>query len=417
LIGSSTLSDDSYSRAIRVSTALSLRLARLEYPHGSDPSQVWYQIGTAEDETGWIVARIEDKFYVDEVTADSDPCDGKVPEGSDLTFIYDRQAAANYAIEHSWQNNSLPNPIAGGRVTRRLGSNNQSGFFIPFANFTYSMLTGEPGETGSAMFISEVIWAGGLPMTKGEQDSCNVSATYQAGWCWISASSDPSNPWDKHEQIVAYYTDSLAPYTVSGFNIDNTVLAPEDKGTLLFFIDTLQPDYLSGNRLGKDNFYDPDEPETTDFNISIPTLRKGEVDDLASLESLIITNLANLKTGDYILIDPVNTGGGAHGLFVVGWGPIEDCVNSLQTRRTVEDFSLTRTMANTVPYVADFAQLLQSPTPRPFYCSMHYDQILPITGRFNRHNWHVYTLPETITLAATNLYIDENWSWTASMGQ
>lgn len=254
-------------------------------------------------------------------------------------------------------------------------------------------------------------------MTKGEQDSCNVSATYQAGWCWISASTDPSNPWDKHEQIVAYYTDSLAPYTVSGFNIDNTVLAPEDKGTLLFFIDTLQPDYLSGNRLGKDNFYDPDEPETTDFNISIPTLRKGEVDDLASLESLIITNLANLKTGDYILIDPVNTGGGAHGLFVVGWGPIEDCVNSLQTRRTVEDFSLTRTMANTVPYVADFAQLLQSPTPRPFYCSMHYDQILPITGRFNRHNWHVYTLPETITLAATNLYIDENWSWTASMGQ
>lgn len=254
-------------------------------------------------------------------------------------------------------------------------------------------------------------------MTEGATSTCDVTATTNAGWCWVSTSTDPSNAWDKHEQIVAYYTDSLAPSTVLGYDIVNTVLDSGDKGTRLSFTGTLDPNYLSGNRNGIDYFNNPDEPGTTDFNTSISILRQGEVDSVSVLNTLVETNLTEIKSGDYILIDPRDTGGGAHGLIVVGWGPIEDCEVSLGTRRTVGNFSVTHASTNTVPYVSDFANLLQSPTPRPFYCSMYNDQIVPITGYFNRHNWHVYTLDDSLSIDRDDLYVDESWSWTASSGQ
>jgi len=48
---------------------------------------------------------------------------------------------------------------------------------------------------------------------------------------------------------------------------------------------------------------------------------------------------------------------------------------------------------------------------------MYYDQLLPITGYFNRHNWHVYTIEDSLSIDRDDLYIDANWSWIAASGQ
>lgn len=389
--------------------------ARLDF--GTAPNrQIWYRVNHLGD-VGWIVAHMNERDYVH----GGDPC-GSIAPPTQLSFTYNRHAAANYAIEHSWQNNSLTNPIAGFRVTRRL-TVNQSGYFIPFANFTYSNLTGGTGATGSAMFISEAIWAGGLPMTLASTNSCDPNATNDAGWCWASTTGNgnPSNPWDKHEQIVAYYTDSLAPSTVGGYNVINTVLDSGSKGTRLdSFTNTLDADFFSGNRdaalTEEDFFNNPDPPDSTDFNISIPTLRQGEVLDVPDLDFRVSTNLGSIEMGDYILIDPFDTGGGAHGFLVVGWGAIENCEDSLTIRRIVGNFTESRVSDNTVPYVVDFTTAT-SPTPRPFYCSIYNDQIPPVTGYFNRHDWYFYTLSNSITINTSQLFVDPNWQWDENAGQ
>jgi hypothetical protein len=100
--------------------------------------------------TGWVVARYENVAFLAGDFTNGDPCAAyfATPPAT-LTFTYDRRAAANYAIEQSYNNNLLPDHDAGRRVSRRLGTSNQSGLFIPFANFSYSVLTGQPGQTGS----------------------------------------------------------------------------------------------------------------------------------------------------------------------------------------------------------------------------------------------------------------------------
>lgn len=375
-------------------------------------SQIWYEVSPESNlnNKGWIIVYIQtDK--TENYTSGQTPCQSApTPQPtSTFEFHYSRWSAANYAIEHSYQNESLANPIAGQRVTRRLGLNNQSGYAIAFANFTYSNLTGATGATGSTLFVSEAIWAGGLPMTVGATSTCDVTATTSAGWCWES-DTDPSNPWDKHEQLVAYYTSSLAPSTVAGYNITNNVLASGSKGTRLSFSTARNFDFLTSNRTGIDSFFNPDPVNTTDFNNSIPILRQGVVSSVSALDFLVSTNLVSLQMGDYILIDPVNTNGGAHGLLVVGWGPIENCQVSLTTRRRIDNFSVSRVNANTVPFVADFARQ-PSPTPRPFYCSIYDDQIQPVVGSFNRHDWYFYTLRNIITINRFQLYVDPNWQW------
>jgi len=119
--------------------------------------------------------------------------------------------------------------------------------------------------------------------------------------------------------------------------------------------------------------------------------------------------------GDFLVTDPYE--GGAHGFLVVGWGPFEHCEDAMSGYRyTLDDFTETRIADNTTPYVVDFTRK-QSPTARPFYCSMYNDQIAPITDRFNRHNWYFYILKNQITLNTSQLYVDSNWTWDATTGQ
>ncbi|MBN8592786.1 MAG: PD40 domain-containing protein [Anaerolineae bacterium] len=400
------------------------RVAFAQTVSNVNDQQIWYLVSSPVLARFWVPVRYDGVNY----STITDPCNGDSrlePTPASLSLPYDRRATANYAIEHSWLNDTLANPIAGQRATRRLGTFNQSGTFMPFANFTYSSLSGQPGQTASMLFLSEAMWMGGLPMTSSSTTNiCDVTLTLNGGWCyrWVPAAGigDPSNPWDKHEQVVIYYTLTQAPITVAGYNVTNNVLSNSNKLARLTFTGALNSTFLSGNRSGIDNFNTPDTPGTTDFNNSIPTLRNGIVESVSDLNSLIAQHLILVRMGDYILIDPVNTGQGAHGLLIVGWGPIENCITSMTTRRTIANFTETRVSANTVPYVVDFVRG-PSPTPRPFYCSMYNDQTAPTVGFFNRHDWYFYPilpgpLPSQLTVAANRLYVDPNWQWTATDG-
>ncbi len=386
---------------------------RLVFPQTNFSDQVWYELEDANgDSIGWIIARYEDVGFTG---LGGDPCaDETFTELSSLTFPYDRRAAANYAIEHSYQNTELPNPLIGNRVTRRLASNG-SQEFIPFANFYYSYLTGDPNETGSAMFVSEAIWVGGLPMIIGETNSCSDQFLFnQSGWRYCSANLGSSNAWDYHQALVPYFTNTQAPVTVNGNNVINILLALSGENGLITFpsVETIHDDRIWGGREL------PESDPNSDFLAYIPDLRDGIVADVPGLSGFVSRNLSQVVAGDYVLIDP--RAQGAHGLLVVGWGNIRNCpvVLKPESRLNINNLqpSFEATSENYVPYVVDFTRA-QSPVPRPFYCTMYNESDVQ---NFARHDWYFYRLPDQLLVNVSGieprLYVDPNWQWNNTDG-
>jgi hypothetical protein len=401
--------------------------ARVTFTQTEYSDQVWYQVGNAGDSAplGWIIARYEGRNYVES----GDPCNA-VAAPSSLTFTYNRAAVRNYAVAHSYQNNQqLPSQL---RVTKRLQTNpNQT----PFANFTYADLS---TGTGSAMFVSESIWAGGLPMTTGRQNSCEIApdATGEYGWraCPSSGTgqglSSPS--WDYHEALGEYYTLAALLPGVSG---SNSVLLESDKGKQITFVGLTNNDrivdadivpFLGGDATdgGVDNDQNP--PVST---IDLNGMSLFARDNLGQGTNII-------RSGDYLWINSyADTPSDAHGLIVVGWGATATCPDALsQVIPTTQLYvsytdalnsstspkGLNGTIALVVPYVADFTTV-QSPIARPFYCT-RYDQ--PGRLGFIIHSWRFYQLPNQVSLAydknflmPNSVYVAPNWEWTSSDGQ
>jgi hypothetical protein len=82
----------------------------------------------------------------------------------------------------------------------------------------------------------------------------------------------------------------------------------------------------------------------------------------------------------------------------------------------ITDFFVSRSGADTIPYVADFTSpFVNNPTPRPFYCTRFVDDIgNPTAGQpsfFDAHDWYLFTMPDNVTVPVNDLYIDEQWSW------
>jgi len=398
---------------------------RLALPTPETADQVWYEVSLWNESlpTGWIIARYEEVYY----TVADDPC-ASLTAPPQITFFYDRFAAANYAIEHAWQNNEIL-PIPYSRTTWRL-LDNASGLAIPFANFSYTSVTGQEGATGSAVFISEAIWMGGMPMTKDlGQTSCGATADNE-GWCFEpinTSKGNPSNPWDEHHYRVSYYTNATPPPTLWSFPIINNVLSNyslSNKGEQLTFSTTLFSNRFAGNRSPVDTFNNPDTPigddPVTDFFDSIPILRSGNISSTPNLNALISAELSSLKIGDFLAIDPYvsSTESNGHGFLVVGWGETVSCSIAMATnqRYTIANFRESIQPDFTTPYVVDFTQT-QSPTARPFYCSMYDDQIPPIQNRFSRHDWYFYILRNSLTLPVSQIYVDPNWTWDITSDQ
>jgi hypothetical protein len=196
---------------------------------GSSPyQQIWYKT-TYVSQQGWLVAQIDDKTYIE----GGDPCASR-PTPTEFPFSYDRERVRNYAVAHAYDNDTQLPPSY--RVTTRLSPPT-----LPFANFSYADLGSETESTGSAMFVSESIWIGGMPMTVGAATSCTATVYTNGGWryCWNIAADNgnSSTPWEAHEALGEYYTTATLPPNTSS---SNSILDPS--GSQLMFPGPDDPD-------------------------------------------------------------------------------------------------------------------------------------------------------------------------------
>ncbi len=185
--------------------------------------QQWYGFDdTSPSGIGWFVAEMTDGQAVF-IYATLSAC-GSLSTPSTLSFPYDREMAVHYAIEQVYQNDVIASP-GDHRVSARL----ITGTPIPFSNFDYNetfLIHDSTGKTGSAIFVSEAIWMGGIPMTVDidDPDTANdetgnancldypgSSNENFAGWRFCAENSQmPSQTWSFHTGLMMYYTD--VPY-------------------------------------------------------------------------------------------------------------------------------------------------------------------------------------------------------------
>ena len=86
-----------------------------------------------------------------------------------------------------------------------------------------------------------------------------------------------------------------------------------------------------------------------------------------------------------------------------------------------------------VPYLADFTGTRengrsQRPVPRPYYCTRYLEEAsfpnLPgvtppgVLTAFDKdiHHWYFFSMPSSIALPSTQIYIDPMWIWTSNSG-
>ncbi|KAB2892950.1 MAG: hypothetical protein F9K28_10685 [Bacteroidetes bacterium] len=291
-----------------------------------------------------------------------------------LDFYYDRLAAAEYGMAQA--NETEANAPVSGRVTHDLTSSS-----IRHYDFYYdpSIFTGNLGATGSALFTGQVIWFGGMPMTKGTTGTAGEISCLQdndqntAGWRYCVDEDWVSINWAQHQGMITYYVGSGAPIA----SYINTLLSQGMRGQ-----------YVSAFT-AKDH-----------LNVYV-AVTDGRVRSPAELNTWASTNLAAINAGDYLFINP--EGFDKHGFLVAGWGPIQDCKDAIAT--TYTNLPVERE-ENTIPYIIDFSggpnDRVQTPVARPFYCSKYRGGF----GEMGRHEWYFFTLPDSVTIAPQQLYLD-----------
>ena len=402
--------------------------AEFKLDGSTEVGQVWYQVRGI----GWILGYHQDfttegvwQQYGFIVNGKSN-CEHLTLSPTDgITFHYDRQMAARFAIAHSYQNEvDLPPPLA---VVQRLDSDNLASHSnnpminldeIPYAFYWFSTLDNHLGpRTGSAAFISEALWFGGYPFTfdKDQSTGCgDAIVESESGWryCAILPSElYPDNPstgdgnrvWYGHLWLTPYYTAHLLPRVDNPTEIDTedgpddviTTIKAGDKGNAVpipptgniagpsIWLERLEK--LPNFSIEQGLFYD--DPLTASDEAEVA---KNAISNLAR-DSLSFTGTGNddevVERGDYVWI---NTGSGTpgdplddrtHGFLVVGWYTADDCSAIIHpdtgTRPGLSEIADTyetaiSTITNPVPYVVDFSYQIQQPIPRPFYCS-HFD--------------------------------------------
>jgi hypothetical protein len=302
-----------------------------------------------------------------------------------VPFKYNRQSAALYAKTTSQNNFRLFGnggfPQGDEDISAVEGLIARDGI----RNYSAS-LNHTPLGTGSSIFISECIFAGGMPMTvrpniepdtinctsedlNGFEDGTNYN---NSGWRFCSSQHTATQAWKNHQGIFGYYTNSTKG--LGGQRI-GTIFRDDIKDVIYQTPDSLTFD--PGNLK---------EDQGANYELARDTL-------IARLNNAPLNALA---AGDYIYIDV--DGGDNHGFFVVGWGPLlgtKDGItyalsNQLSPQRASLDSS------HVIPYVADFCfgyktqsqfealratgegerdsiaiddrvGWLQDPRPRPFY--------------------------------------------------
>jgi len=316
-------------------------------------------------------------------------------------WVYNRVEAANFAIAQSRSNfDDFPTTFDG------IGSVGTGVHGSVGSTRNYSRVLDHQNNTGSAIFISECVHTGGLPMTRhpdpSEAMSCDedgaIGTFDQKGWrvCpaaefgWTYGSASPN--WRDHLGVKRYFASDL-------FYAE---LTPGEVNPAVHFDDFLGTG-LSG------------------------TIKSGGEAALASIFSS--GDLATVEVGDYIFV-PLQ-GVTSHGFLIVGWGPVLNTLEALN----YDNLSQTHTGTHPIPYVADFCfgtngtndgtGWLQDPRPRPFYASAieivdsrldsqydHRDRLqfgffLPFANSDgSRPNWQFYRIPSGMIVPSSRIYCE-----------
>jgi len=340
-----------------------------------------------------------------------------------ITVTYDRAAAAQRAIDLSRAN--FRAFLDGGFPENKADVAAVVGKVDRNSPHDYSAyLTHRPLGTGSAIFISECIFAGGMPMTvrpntnpkNFDCDSTDLEF-YQGGfddngWRICPNQQSATNTWKNHEGIKVYFAADTVG--LGGQRLDPQLIRDD-----IVNVVHQGPDANAGQLT---------EDETAHNNLI------NKINDPTK-------NLNTLKAGDYIFIDV--SGGDSHGFMVVGWGPLLGTQDGIEYARTtplsIERASLDS--SHVIPYIADFCfgtkdaptdqydseneddrtGWLQDPRPRPFYSTqvfiigdtnLRQDQVnylrkirypnptdLVIAHqRFAHLQWDFYKIPDTVTI-------------------
>jgi hypothetical protein len=269
-------------------------------------------------------------------------------------------------------------------------------------------------RTGSAVFISEMIHYGGIPMSIDDGDDpdapdCTTTdqttgGTYDVrGWRYCPPETSSTKNWKHHPSIITYF-DSLP-----GGDLIGTVTTSEIEGVIW----TTEVNGFAASGTLKGDPDDPNDPNAGNFaNIRNKFAPSG--------------NLASVSVGDYLYIV-------SHGFVVAGWGPFLGTIDGISYALD-NNLATTRSNDYPIPYVADFCYgtdgtpdgtgWLQDPRPRPFYAAatrvfeswLRSDQIAYLKKRIvpglstepisvydnfvaENGNWHFYKIPDSIALS------------------
>jgi len=303
-------------------------------------------------------------------------------------FKYDRQGAANYAINASRL--FYPNaPTPAGTVTS--------------PNFDYSGLglSGGRGQTSSALFISEVLNAGGgLPMTvEKDWDGVNCSNESGAGGGWRTcAGGNATTNWRGHRQLIDYLVEFIGARVIT-----NSLRTDVNGNSLDYFSYTDTATYRAEGALEN------------------PLIAgDGLVNDAGALGRFADDNLSGIEAGDYMFINSGNyssvSNADDHGYIVVGWGNVINCADALEDS-SLAALQTEKTSGDQVPYVVDYSYggavdnrgWTQDPRPRPFYCSKYSqgDSYQPF-GDGGSHEWFFYHIPDYVYIPCDRQYHSQN---------
>jgi hypothetical protein len=361
-------------------------------------------IAVTEDSTEGNEKSIEDN---------DDPCNGhpEVITPQSLTFPYHRQLASTYADLHSRDNNGRLNHAVG-EINRRILSTPTN---IPYGYFQYSSVD-HLNETGSATFVSESLYIGGMPWTlrydsRGSAGCPFISATQYAGWYYchtMGTNGNPSFMYRNHAALPGYYTDKMPPSP-----------SPDDHLNRIY-------DIISPKGVVVTQFKPPDDhPE----GVAMHTFNEDQIEHYVDLDagvpksnlaafSMLLKLHREIEAGDYMWVDP--NSGTEHGFVVVGWGQIGSCASIINATQTPLSVGY---QPDTVPYIADFSHGYSSPSstqlsqtqaevPRPFYCSRFRSPTY-----FDALEWYFFHLEDRATVkdgdndSLIDLYMPESWKW------
>lgn len=370
------------------------------------------------------------------------PC-GDNGDGT-VTFTYRRRAAAAEAIRLTTKNfkpyvedeEGFPEDYTD--VAEVVGRIEVGGVRDYFQSLKHKRGHG----TGSAIFISECIFAGGMPMINradrvGEANCDNTDTDgHPSGgaytlnsWRYCANDQSASLAWKSHPALRDYFTND--PNGLGGELLDS-VTRSEIVDLIHQSPTSSAPNDPAGTLKSGTEFDEAVEDLTTTFNTGA---------------------LSTLQGGDYVLVDPAE--GEDHGFLVVGWGPILGVRDGIEYAVS-NQLSLYRAELNpdhVVPYVADFnfgtvdqgdldpdawprdsenaddrTGWYQDPRPRPFYASVveiigsdnlladqlgllrivHYvqptDPLVIAYQGFNALQWNFYKLPDSITIPQNRIY-------------